>query len=201
MQRAAIVRAARAQKQRIDVWYSEKVSSASRSKPERERLLEDVRGGRVTGLWVYRLDRLSRGGICETLNIVQTFEQYGCRPRSVADGFSLGGPGDEIILAVLAWAAAKEREAILERIASARIRIEAAGGTWGRPRRIAPEDAVAKKIHRLKRQKKTIRAIAMAVHVPKSTVARILSQKEAPETGRSTATKSGVKRLAPPRSH
>lgn len=178
MQRAAIIREAKAHKQRIDVWYSEKVSSANSPRPELRRLLEDVRGGRVTCVWVYALDRLSRGGICETLNMVRKLQQFNCQPRSVADGFSLGGPADEIILSVIAWAAQNERARILARIASARARVEATGGDWGRPRRIAKDDPIIAKIHQLKRQKKTVRQIAMSVHIPKSIVGRILSQKE-----------------------
>lgn len=189
MQRAAIIREAKAHRQRIDVWYSEKVSSANSPRPELRRLLEDARQGRITCVWVYALDRLSRGGICETLNMVRKLQQFNCQPRSVADGFSLGGPADEIILSVIAWAAQYERARILARIAAARIRVEAIGGDWGRPRRLTKDDPVIAKIRKLKGQGKTVRQIAMSVHVPKSVVGRILSQKEATKSRATNAKK------------
>jgi len=66
--------------------------------------------------------------------------------ETIADGFSFGGPGGEIVLAVLAWAAQIERASIGERIAAARTRVEASGGHWGRPRRVG--DALAIKVRK-----------------------------------------------------
>lgn len=96
---------------------------------------------------------------------------------SVSDGFALDGPAAEVVLAVMAWAAKMERLAINERIAAARERVEAEGGRWGRPRRL--DERLRAQIVELKAAGKTIREIAVAMKVPKSTVARALSQKPA----------------------
>lgn len=175
-QRSAIERAARARRERITRWYAEKITTANQRRPELERLKNDVRHGRIARVYVYRLDRLSRGGICETFNLVRALSQGGCQVETIGDGFSLGGPGAEIALAVLAWAAEMERAFIRERIATARIRVEASGGHWGRPRRV--DDDSVLKIHKLAKTRSE-RAIAVALKIPRSTVNAVLAEKGA----------------------
>src|SRR5260370_30763464 len=111
--------------------------------------------------------------------VVEELRACGVELITVADGFSLDGPAAEVIIAVLAWASRMERLAINERIASARLRIEAEGGTWGRPRRghtksdkryhVKPLDVA--KVLRLRRAGRTYRQIAHAMGEPLSTVA------------------------------
>lgn len=171
-QKDAIERAARVRGDKILRWYSEKRSSGF-TRPELERVRKDVRAGEIQRLYVYRLDRLSRAGIRDTLFWVQEFQHCGCELETVADGFSLAGPASELVLAMLAWGAQMERAAIAERISAARVRIEAAGGHWGRPKRF--DDTTRAKVKRLKAEGRTIRAIAVALKIPKSTVSDLLS--------------------------
>ena len=175
MQNDSVVRAARARGDRIERVYAEIEGGAARRRPELDRLLNDVRAGSLRRLYVYRLDRLSRAGIRATLSIVEELETCGVELVTVADGFSVVGPARDVVLAVLAWAAQLERQAISDRISDARTRILASGGDWGRPRRDVDEDQVLA----LRSEKKTIRQIAMTVHVPKSTVHRILGRPRA----------------------
>lgn len=189
MQRAAIVRAAKARSERIGAWYAEQASSVGQSRPELTRLREDVRGGGVTKLWVFRLDRLSRGGILEVLNIVHELRDHGCRLETVSDGFSFDGPAADVILAVFAWVAEMERAAIRARLKDARTALEASGGHWGRPRKIGKLMGI--RIQELKSKGRTIRSIAMAVKIPRTTVANWLSQNPPPKPRAKSATKSG----------
>jgi DNA invertase Pin-like site-specific DNA recombinase len=96
---------------------------------------------------------------------------------TVADGFDLDGPAAEVVLAVMAWASKMERLAINERIAAARERLAAEGRPWGRPPRLSPRDVTS--ILADHRAGKTVRGIAQARKVPRSTVGRVLSQKDA----------------------
>jgi DNA invertase Pin-like site-specific DNA recombinase len=74
----------------------------------------------------------------------------------------------------MAWAAQMERNAIGERIRAARARIEAEGGRWGRPRALDPATlARAKKL----RRSSTLREVAIALKVPRSTLADALAGK------------------------
>jgi len=174
LQRDAIDRASRQRGARIGAWFSEKAGGAVQARPELERLRAAVRAGEFERVFVYRLDRLSRGGIRDTLAIVAEFRENGCKIETVADGFSLDGAGSEVVLAVLAWAAQMERAAIGERISAARVRVEASGGTWGRPPRVGAAELA--KCRSLSKAGRTVRQIAVALKIPKSTVGRAVSQ-------------------------
>jgi DNA invertase Pin-like site-specific DNA recombinase len=173
MQRDAIERASQARGEAIAEWFEETASSVNQ-RPELARLREQARGGRVRKIYVYRLDRLSRSGILEILNIVHELRDHGCALETIADGFSLGGPATDVILSVFAWVAQMERSAIRERLEAARRALEARGGHWGRPRKFGQytNDRIAK----LKSEGYSVRKIAMSMKIPKSTVARMLSR-------------------------
>lgn len=172
-QRHAIERAAKARGDDIKAWHSEKRSGKVLARPELDQVRADARAGLISKLYVYRLDRLTRSGIRDTLEVVQELRQHGCDIVSVADGFDLNGPAAEIVLAVLSWASQMERLAINERISAARERVESEGGKWGRPSRF--DAAGLAKVKALKAEGRSVREIAMALKVPKSTVARALA--------------------------
>jgi DNA invertase Pin-like site-specific DNA recombinase len=123
---------------------------------------------------VYRLDRLTRSGIRDTLGLLEELRGAGCHVVTVADGFELGGPAGDVVIAVIAWAAQMERAAIGERIRAARARVEAAKGAWGRPRRVAGE--LERRVFELRHRGRTVRAIAVALKVPRATVQDALTR-------------------------
>jgi DNA invertase Pin-like site-specific DNA recombinase len=172
-QRAAIERAAAARGDRVGAWYAEKKSARTISRPELVRLREDARAGKVTRLYLFRLDRLARSGIRDTFEVVEELRGHGVKIVTIADGFDLDGPAAEVVLAVLAWAAKMERLAINERISAARDRLAADGRAWGRPRRLNPNELSV--IAADRRAGKTIRDIATARKIPRSTIARALA--------------------------
>jgi len=171
-QRHAIDRAAKARGDTVIDWRSEKRSGKLLARPELDRVRADVRAGSISKLYVYRLDRLTRSGIRDTLEVVQELQQNGCDVVSIADGFDLNGPAAEIVLAVLSWASQMERLAINERISAARERVESEGGKWGRPSRF--DAAGLARVKALREAGRSIREIAVALKVPRSTVARAL---------------------------
>jgi DNA invertase Pin-like site-specific DNA recombinase len=173
-QQEAIRVASHARGQTVTRWYFEAQSGKTRDRPEIKTVIEDARRGEITRLWVFRLDRLTRSGIRDTLNLLEELNSSGCQVISVADGFGLDGPFADVVLAVIAWAAQMERVAIGDRIAAARVRVEAAGRTWGRPNRLlTTEQRVT--ILAMATDKKPIRLIAQTVRVPKSTIQRFLA--------------------------
>jgi DNA invertase Pin-like site-specific DNA recombinase len=172
MQRDAVLRAARSRGDLVPIWYAETMTGATTKRPELDKLRAAVRAGDVRTLYVYRLDRLTRSGIRDTLALVEELRANGCKLVTVADGFDVDGPASEIVLAVVAWAAKMERQAIAERISAARTRKEATGGAWGRPRRMARADVA--RARELAAAGKSVRQIAVALKVPRSTVARAL---------------------------
>jgi len=176
-QRSAIERAAEARGDALAEVYAEKRSGKTLARPELDRLRADARAGKLRRLYVYRLDRLARSGIRDTLEVVEELRSHGCQIVTVADGFDLDGPAAEIILAVMAWAAQMERLAINERISAARERLASEGRPWGRPSRLAAHDR--DRMLQLQAEGRTIREIAVATRTPRSTVARALSRKPA----------------------
>lgn len=140
---------------------------------ELQRLRGDARAGDLRRLYVFRLDRLTRSGIRDTLDLIEELRAHGVDVVSVADGFDLNGPAAEVVLAVMAWAAKMERIAINERIAAARERVEAAGGRWGRQRRMARDEV--SRAAAMRADGRSVREIAVALKVPRSTVGRALA--------------------------
>lgn len=175
LQRDAVTRAAAARGDRIPkrFWFEEKKTGSTLERPVLQRLRTAVRAGVVGRVYVFKIDRLTRSGIRDTLAVVEELRRGGAELVSVADGFDLSGPAAEVVLAVMAWAAAMERRAIGDRIKAARVRIEAAGGRWGRPRRMDP--ATLERARALQKKKKTLREIAQALKVPRSTLSDALS--------------------------
>jgi DNA invertase Pin-like site-specific DNA recombinase len=176
LQREAIARACKARGDRIPkaLWFEEKKSGASIDRAALKKLRGAVRAGRVARIYVFRIDRLTRSGIRDTLALVEEFRRGGAELVTVADGFDLSGPAAEVVLAVMAWAAQMERNAIGERIRAARARIEAEGGRWGRPRALDP--ATLQRAKKLRRSS-TLREVAIALKVPRSTLADALAGK------------------------
>lgn len=172
MQRSAIERACAARGDTVTAWYGEKRSGKTIIRPELDRLRVDARAGAVQKLYVFRLDRLTRSGIRDTFEVIEELRAHGVQLVSISDGFDLAGPAAEVVLAVMAWAAKMERLAINERISAARERLREQGRSWGRPSRVTGDQRT--KIVALRAEGRSVRAIAIALKIPRSTVARCL---------------------------
>jgi DNA invertase Pin-like site-specific DNA recombinase len=169
-QRDAIERAAATRGDKVGMWYAEKRSAKTMQRAELQRLLADATAGKLTKLYLFRLDRLTRTGIVDTLRTLEDLKAAGVEVVSIADGFDLQGPCAEIIVAVMSWAAKMENLARAERVSAARERIESEGGAWGRPKAM-PAAYVAKALE-MKAAGKTVREISAALGIKKSTIGR-----------------------------
>jgi len=190
-QRAAIERAARARGDKIAQWYFEKKGGETLDRAQLSQLRADAREAKFSKLYVYRLDRLSRGDIVDQIKIVNELVARHIRIVNVADPFGLDGPESEFLVAIFAWLGKKERQRIGENIAAARQRIEAAGGRWGRPARASREEQ--RKIHAFKKDGFTVREIAVKVKIPYGTVSKVLCRKGAYAEPSRARTKTGQK--------
>jgi len=175
-QREAIERAAKARGHEIEKWFEEKRSAKTLDRPVLVQVRDLARQGKIRRLYVFRLDRLARSGVRDLLTVVEELRVAGCSLHTIADGFDLEGPASDVVVAVLGWAAQMERLALGERISAARARVESSGGRWGRP----PSTRAADNAHEIRARKKkgwSVRRIAIALKVPRSTVADVLSGK------------------------
>jgi DNA invertase Pin-like site-specific DNA recombinase len=171
-QRLAIERAARARGEVVNLWFADVASGRTMERPQLRKLREAIRAGRVHRCWVWRLDRLTRSGIVDTLSCVNEMKRHHCECASVADGFALDGPAAEMVLSVLAWAAQLEREKIRENQLAARSRMAAEGKPWGRPRVVTP--AHIERIQAMARLGLKPKRIATELHLSRSSVWRVL---------------------------
>lgn len=142
-------------------------------RPQLIKLRDAIRAGKIHRVWVWRVDRLGRSGIVDTLAAVQECRRSGCEVLSVADGFALDGPHSEIVLAVLAWAAQMERAKIRENQNAARARMQLEGRPWGRP---PLSDDVRARVMSLKRSKKSLAQIARELHISKTSAWNVLHE-------------------------
>jgi DNA invertase Pin-like site-specific DNA recombinase len=174
MQKAAIELAAKARGDQVVRWYADKPTGGTLAREGLERLRADARAGKLGKVYVYRLDRLTRSGIRDTLEVVEELRTHGCPVASVADGFHLEGPAAEVVLAVLSWAAKMERLAINERISGARARVEAEGRSWGRPRTMT--EVQVRRARELAAEGLSSRQIASKLQVARTTLRRSLAE-------------------------
>jgi DNA invertase Pin-like site-specific DNA recombinase len=79
----------------------------------------------------------------------------------------------------MGWAAEFERQSIATRTKAARVRLEAEGGSWGRPRRMNAADLA--RARELRATGRSLRDIAVSMKLPRATLARAL--KAAPRPG------------------
>jgi DNA invertase Pin-like site-specific DNA recombinase len=151
-------------------WFTEQRSGRSWIRPELDRLLEAVRQGRFDRVYVWRLDRLTRRGSHDTLGVVQAIRSAGAELVSVTEGFDFTGAVGELLISMLGFAAKLEMDSQMERQQAARARLESEGRAWGRPAKLPAE--VREKIRALRAEDppRSIRSIAMAVKVPRSSV-------------------------------
>jgi DNA invertase Pin-like site-specific DNA recombinase len=99
--------------------YEEEGSGRRRDRPVLRRLLHDAAMHRFQILVVFRLDRLTRGGIAEMFRVLKALQGAGVRVYSVCETWwDPDAPTAELILAILAWAAEFESRAIGERVAA-----------------------------------------------------------------------------------
>ena len=101
-------------------------------RPALQRLLADIRAGRVDGVVVYKVDRLSRS-LLDFARMMQSFEQHGVAFVSVTQQFNTATSMGRLVLNVLLSFAQFEREIIAERtrdkIAATRRKGKWSGGT------------------------------------------------------------------------
>jgi DNA invertase Pin-like site-specific DNA recombinase len=99
--------------------YEEEGSGRRQDRPVLRTLLRDAALHRFQILVVFRLDRLTRGGIAEMFRVLKALQGAGVRVYSVCEAWwDPDAPTAELILAVLAWAAEFESRAIGERVAA-----------------------------------------------------------------------------------
>ena len=93
-------------------------SGKDTNRPEFQRLMKDVRRGRVAKVIVYKLDRISRS-IIDFVDMLQEFNDYNVKFVSSQESFDTDSPYGEMICKILVVFAEFERKSIISRIKDA----------------------------------------------------------------------------------
>ena len=122
-----------------EMMFEEKISGAARGRPELEKLMGHLRKDDV--LVVARLDRLARSTI-ELLHIAERIKEKQAGLQSLDEPWAdTTSPSGVMIMTVFAGIAQFERTLILSRTEEGRKAAMARGVSFGRPKKMRPDQA------------------------------------------------------------
>ena len=112
----------------------EEMESAVKARPVLDRMLADVRAGRVHAVAVWALDRLHRS-MAGAINTVLELDRLGVPVLSVREGWlDTSGPVRPLLVAIFGCVAEQERTRLIERTKAGLERARREGKPLGRPR-------------------------------------------------------------------
>lgn len=111
--------------------YREKITGASRERPELERMLDQLRDGDVVVVW--KLDRLARS-LKDLVSLVNEIDEKGGALHSLNDQIDTTTPHGKFTFHVFAALAEFERDIIRERTKAGLAAARARGRKGGRPK-------------------------------------------------------------------
>ena len=117
------------------------ISSTSAHRGAQQGFLKEVlyraRRGHFQVLLCWALDRLSREGPEQTLQIVRRFGEVGCDVWSLQEPWTeVSGPERELLLSIAGWLAHSESQRRSDRTKAGMARAKEAGVHVGRPRKV-----------------------------------------------------------------
>lgn len=116
--------------------YQEKISGATKNRPELDKMIEQFREG--DELFVWRLDRLGRS-LKHIIDMVLSLNEKGIIIKGLVDGVDTSTINGRLFLNLMASLAEYERELIRERTNAGLQSARARGRTGGRPKGYAKE--------------------------------------------------------------
>jgi len=145
--------------------YAENVSARG-ARPQFDKLLRDARAGKFRAVVVWSLDRFGRSMHGNVLALLE-LDQIGVRVLSVREPWlDSSGPTRSLLIAIFSWVAEQERLQISSRTVAGMERARARGRHVGRPAAYVNQT----KLRELAAQGNSVRAIARALGMPRSTV-------------------------------
>lgn len=149
--------------------FEEKISGATRARPELDRMLEQIRKGDTIIIW--KLDRLARS-TRDLLEIAEKIKEAGASFKSLSEPWAdTTSPAGKMILTVFSGIAEFERELIRERTSIGRKSAKEKGVRFGRPPRISKEqkDMIVK----LREEGKSASEIARIFKIHRASIYRV----------------------------
>ncbi|QOV87609.1 recombinase family protein [Humisphaera borealis] len=157
-------------------WYRDQFTGKTMERRGWNKLMEDVRLGKVSRIVCWRFDRLGR----TAKGLTALFEELGERRVnlvSIKDGIDLHTATGRLMANVLASVAQYETEVRAERVRAGQAIAKARGKTWGgseKGRRLSVTDEQVRTIKRMVAEGEKITAIASATGLTRPTVYRYI---------------------------
>jgi len=108
------------------------ISGAKNSRPAFNKMLADIRAGKISCVLVYKLDRIGRS-LQHLLNLFEEFDSRGIEFISLTQNINTSTPEGKMFLRMLMVLAEYERELIVSRVKAGLERAKKEGKTLGRP--------------------------------------------------------------------
>jgi DNA invertase Pin-like site-specific DNA recombinase len=149
--------------------FREKLSGATRHRPEFQRMLDQIRPGDTIIVW--KLDRLARS-TRDLLGTMETIHEAGGKFQSLSEPWAnTTTHAGKMIMTVFAGIAEFERDLIRERTGAGREAAKQRGVRFGRPRKLNAEQVEL--ASQLLAQGKAVRDIARTFAVHEATIYRL----------------------------
>lgn len=156
-----------------DTYVDKGVSGAKDRRKELDRLMADVRDGRVQAVMVWKFDRFARS----TRHLLSALDELQSRNVSfvsMSENIDTSSALGRAIFIIVAAVAELERDLIRERVQAGVDRARKRRSTWGRPRRWTPEQA--ERARQLREAGRSWREVAMAVGLKVRTLRRAVAE-------------------------
>lgn len=159
------------------VWFHDKFTGKTMARPGMEKLMADLRAGKIERIVVWRLDRLGRTtkGLCQ---LFDELTEQKVDLVSLKDGFSLASPAGRLHARILASVAEYETEVRAERVAAGQAVARKKGKKWGGSKkgwRWKVSDDQLAAVHEMRATGKPIAQIARVTSLSRPTIYRILN--------------------------
>lgn len=102
----------------IEIYSDKGYTGSNTNRPEFQRLMKDIKAGKINKVYVYKLDRISRS-LVDFMKMMEVFKQYGCEFASHSESFDTSTPIGRAMLQMCMVFAELERENTIQRVKDA----------------------------------------------------------------------------------
>jgi putative DNA-invertase from lambdoid prophage Rac len=136
-------------------------------------MLRAARQGAFEVLVIWALDRFGRSMVGNLTDVLE-LDRVGVQVVSVRESWlDTSGPTRNLLVAIFSWCAEQERLRLAERTRAGLLRARREGKRIGRPHRM--DRATLSRAVSMRAEGRSLRAIAVALKVPRATLARTLA--------------------------
>jgi DNA invertase Pin-like site-specific DNA recombinase len=146
-------------------YVDEGISGSKTSRPALDRMIEDVRAGKLAVVAVWRFDRFARS-TTHLLSALEEFRELGVEFLSLRENIDSSTAMGKAMFTIVAAISELEREIIRERVVAGVRKAQRAGKHCGRPRRDVPVEAAVA----LLREGRSLRDVSKLVRVDRNTL-------------------------------